>query len=73
MDKALKLKLSMFFLMMFFMMGYMLIFGRVNAVIGLMVVVAAVLNLGNDLSYKPKLSFIKLFSLLMIFRDCIIY
>ncbi|SEL12460.1 Fusaric acid resistance protein-like [Methanobrevibacter gottschalkii] len=66
MDKALKLKLSMFFLMMFFMMGYMLIFGRVNAVIGLMVVVAAVLNLGNDLSYKPKLSFIKLFSLLMI-------
>lgn len=66
MNNALKLKLSMFFLMMFVMIFYMLVFGKVNIVIGLMVVVAALLNLGNDLSYNPKLSFIKVFSLLMI-------
>lgn len=43
------------------MIFYMLGFGKVNIVIGLMIVVAALLNLGNDLSFNPKLSFIKVF------------
>lgn len=66
MNKSLKLKLGMFVFMSIVMIFYILVFGQTNAIIGLMVVIAAFLNLGNDLSSNPKLSFIKIFSLLMI-------
>ena len=40
--------------------------GSKNAVIGLIMVLAAFMSLGNDLSFKPKTSFIKVLSLLLI-------
>ena len=48
------------------MMLYMVIFGNKNAVLGTMVVMAAFMGLGNDLSFKPKTSFIKILALLLI-------
>ena len=48
------------------MMLYMVIFGNKNAVLGTTMVMAAFMNLGNDLSFKPKTSFIKILALLLI-------
>ena len=60
MNRALKSKIIMFVSMMLFMIFYMVIFGSKNAVIGMMVVMAAFMNLSNDLSFKAKSSFIKM-------------
>ena len=62
----LKRKIVIFGLMMLFMVGYGILFGVKNSVIGLMIVIAALMNLGNDMSYKPKLSFMKVLTLLLI-------
>ena len=61
-----KMKLIMSVLMVLFMIIYTVLFGDKNAVIGVMMVMAAVMNLGNDLSYKPRVSFIKVLILLLI-------
>ncbi len=66
MKKAMKSKLIMFSSMMVFMLFYMMVFGNNNAVIGIMIVMAAFMNLGNDMSFKPKTSFIKVLFLLLI-------
>lgn len=66
MNKALKSKLIMVGFMIAFMIFYMLVFGNKNAAIGTMIVMAAFMNLGNDLSFKPKLSFFRILSLLLI-------
>lgn len=66
MDKALKSKLIMFAAMVIFMLIYATVFGSKNMVIGVMVVMAAFMGLGNDLSFKPKTSFVKILCLLLI-------
>ena len=60
MKKALKFRLLLIFTMVLIMVFYIKVFGKANLIIGLMVFIAALLNLGNDLSYKPKASFVKL-------------
>ena len=49
-----------------FMFLYTVVFGNKNTVIGIMIVMAALMNLGNDLSFKPKMSFVKVLGLLLI-------
>ena len=66
MKKALKFRLLLIFTMVLIMVFYIKVFGKANLIIGLMVFIAALLNLGNDLSYKPKASFVKLLVLLLI-------
>ena len=66
MNPSLKPKIIMFLSMIFFMAFYMLVFGSENMVLGLMMVMVAFMSLGNDLSFKPKTSFIKILSLLLI-------
>lgn len=66
MNNSLKIKIVMIGFILFFMFFYMAAFGSKNAVIGVIIAMAAFMNLGNDLSYKPKLSFIKILSLLLI-------
>ncbi|WP_295116298.1 FUSC family protein, partial [uncultured Methanobrevibacter sp.] len=66
MNNALKSKIIMFASMMLFMIFYMVLFGSKNAVIGMMVVMAAFMNLSNDLSFKAKSSFIKILLLLLV-------
>lgn len=66
MDKALKMKIAMFSIIMIFMFVYMFVFGNKNVVIGVTVAMAGLMNLSNDLSYKPKLSFIKVLTLLLV-------
>ncbi|WP_303371562.1 FUSC family protein [Methanobrevibacter sp.] len=48
------------------MFFYMSVFGNKNAVIGVTMVMATFMNLGNDLSFKPKTSFIKILLLLLV-------
>ncbi len=62
----LKMKIIMIGFILFFMFLYMLVFGQNNAVIGVMIAMAGLMNISNDLSYKPKLSFIKVLGLLLI-------
>ena len=66
MNKELKSKIIMFAAMISFMFFYMFVFGNKNAVIGVTMVMAAFMNLGNDLSFKPKTSFIKILLLLLV-------
>lgn len=66
MNKSIKSKIIMFTAMFGFMLLYMIVFGNNNAVIGIMIVMAAFMNLGNDLSFRPKTSFIKVLLLLLI-------
>ena len=66
MNKELKSKIIMFVAMISFMFFYMFVFGNKNAVIGVTMVMAAFMNLGNDLSFKPKTSFIKILLLLLV-------
>lgn len=61
----LKVKLLVFAIMMIFMFAYTVLFGPNNAVIGIMIVMAALMNLANDMSYKPKLSFLRILILLL--------
>ena len=44
---------------------YMLVFGAKNMVIGIMVALAVIMNLANERSYRPKISFIKILGLLL--------
>lgn len=62
----LKMKIIMIGFILFFMFFYMIVFGSKNAVIGVMIAMAGLMNISNDLSYKPKLSFIKVLGLLLI-------
>ena len=55
----------MFVAMVSFMVLYMVVFGTKNAIIGFTIMFAAVMSLGNDLSFKPKMSFIKVLFLLL--------
>ena len=66
MNPALKKKVIMFVAMMAFMAFYMVVFGSKNTIIGFVIMLAAFMNLGNDLAFKPKLSFIKISLLLLI-------
>lgn len=66
MDSALKKKLIIFFAMIAFMSFYGIVFGSKNMVIGMTIVMAAFMSLDNDLSFKPKTSFIKILFLLLI-------
>ena len=66
MNPALKKKVIMFVAMMAFMAFYMVVFGSKNTIIGFVIMLAAFMNLGNDLAFKPKLSFIKVSLLLLI-------
>ena len=56
----------MFVSMLAFMAFYMAVFGSKNIVIGLTMVLAAFMSIGNDLSFRPKTSFIKILGLLLI-------
>ena len=66
MNQSLKPKIFMFISMIFFMGMYMIVFGSKNAAIGITIALAMFMNLNNDLSFKPKTSFIKVLSLLLI-------
>lgn len=66
MNPTLKKKVIMFVAMMLFMAFYMVVFGSKNTMIGFVIMLAAFMNLNNDLSFKPKLSFIKISLLLLI-------
>ena len=66
MNQSLKPKIIMMTAMIFFMFFYMMVFGNKNAVIGVTIIMAAFMNLGNDLSFKPKMSFVKVLGLLLI-------
>ena len=66
MNQSLKPKIIMMTAMIFFMFFYMIVFGNKNAVIGITIIMAAFMNLGNDLSFKPKTSFIKILFLLLV-------
>lgn len=48
------------------MLFYLIFFGRKNIAVGVMIIIAAFMNLNEDLSYKPGLSFVKVLGLLMI-------
>ena len=48
------------------MLFYMIFFGRKNIAVGVMIIIAAFMNLNDDLSYKPGLSFVKVLGLLLI-------
>ena len=66
--KKFPLKLKIIFIgsIFLFMFIYMFVFGKNNAAIGLTMAMAAFMNLGNDLSFKPKTSFIRLSILFLI-------
>ena len=66
MNQSLKSKIIMMVAMIFFMFFYMMVFGNKNAVIGVTIIMAAFMNLDNDLSFKPKTSFIKILFLLLV-------
>ena len=66
MDSSLKKKMIMFVAMIVVMAFYMIVFGSKNAVIWFVIMLAAFMNLGNDLSFKPKRSFIRILLLLLI-------
>ncbi len=66
MNQSLKPKIIMMVAMIFFMFFYMMVFGNKNAVIGVTIVMAAFMNLSNDLSFKPKTSFIRILFLLLV-------
>lgn len=61
-----KLKILVFLSMVIFMVLYMFIFGSKNAAIGMIIAMALIMNLQNDLSYKPLISFIKVLGLFLI-------
>lgn len=52
MDKSLKRKIFMFSLIGA-MLFYLIFFGRKNIAVGVMIIIAAFMNLNDDLSYKP--------------------
>ena len=66
MDKGLKRKIVTFSALIGAMLFYMIFFGRKNTAVGIMIIIAAFMNLNEDLSYKPGLSFVKVLGLLLI-------
>ncbi len=66
MNKGLKRKIFMFSALIGAMLFYMIFFGRKNIAVGVMIIIAAFMNLNDDLSYKPGLSFVKVLGLLQI-------
>ena len=66
MDKSLKRKIFMFSALIGAMLFYLIFFGRKNIAVGVMIIIAAFMNLNEDLSYKPGLSFVKILGLLLI-------
>ena len=66
MNHSTKKKLIMVVSMIAFMLFYMVVFGTKNMVIGMVLVLAAFMNLGNDLSFRPKTSFIRILFLLLV-------
>ena len=66
MDNGLKRKIFMFSALIGAMLFYMIFFGRKNIAVGVMIIIAAFMNLNDDLSYKPGLSFVKVLGLLLI-------
>ena len=66
MDKGLKRKIFMFSALIGAMLFCMIFFGRKNIAVGVMIIIAAFMNLNEDLSYKPGLSFVKVLGLLLI-------
>lgn len=66
MDKSLKRKIFMFSALIGAMLFYLIFFGRKNIAVGVMIIIAAFMNLNDDLSYKPGLSFVKVLGLLLI-------
>lgn len=66
MDKAIKRKIFMFSALIGAMLFYMIFFGRKNTAVGIMIIIAAFMNLNEDLSYKPGLSFVKILGLLLV-------
>ncbi|MBQ6098668.1 MAG: FUSC family protein [Methanobrevibacter sp.] len=66
MNNALKGKLFIVGLFLFCIFFYIGVFGANNMVIGMFIAMAALMNLGNDFTYKPKLSFFKVLLLLLI-------
>ena len=66
MNPSTKKKLIMVVSMIAFMLFYMVAFGTKNMVIGMVIVLAAFMNLGNDLSFRPKASFIRTLFLLLV-------
>ncbi|MBQ2831563.1 FUSC family protein [Methanobrevibacter sp.] len=66
MDKGLKRKIFMFSALIGAMLFYLIFFGRKNIAVGVMIIIAAFMNLNEDLSYKPGLSFVKVLGLLLI-------
>ncbi|WP_407424830.1 FUSC family protein [Methanobrevibacter sp.] len=66
MNKGLKRKIFMFSALIGAMLFYMIFFGRRNITVGVMIIIAAFMNLNEDLSYKPGLSFVKVLGLLLI-------
>ena len=65
-NSALKRKLIIFVALISFMVLYMFVFGLKNAAIGFTIILVALINLGDDLSFKPKLSFLKVLFLLLV-------
>ena len=65
-EMNLKSKMIMFVFMIFFMILYIILFGSKNGAIGITIIIATFMNLGNDLSYKPKTSFFKVLILLLV-------
>lgn len=66
MNSAFKKKLIMFVAMISFMALYMVVFGSKNMILGFAITLAAFMNLSNDFSFKPVLSFFKVSFLLLI-------
>lgn len=66
----LKVKTQMLCSIFFFMLVFGIVFGRTNSVIGMFISLAAFMNSANDMSAKPKLSFIKVLFLLLTLGIC---
>ena len=66
MNLSFKSKIIILITLFIFTLLYMFLFGFNNSVIGVCIVLAAFFNLGNDLSFKPKTSFVKISVLFIV-------
>ena len=66
MKLSFKSKIILLITLFVFTLLYMFLFGFNNSVIGVCIVLAAFFNLGNDLSFKPKMSLVKISILFII-------
>lgn len=65
-----KVRVQMLCSIFVFMVLFGVLFGKTNSVIGMFISLAAFMNSSNDLSSKPKLSFIKILFLLLTLGCC---